>query len=176
MAQALGVVAEILTDGRLDALTVDWGAVRYQHTTAVRTALAERYAPAMANKVLAALRGVLQEAWRLGLMSAEDFHRAADVPSVRGTTLPRGRALKAGEMLDGEGGYTVWGKQLPVARAQEIGGLPLGLAANVCLKRDIEEGASIGWDDVDYDADDEAVRLRREMEAAFGRQNKDAAA
>ena len=86
------------------------------------------------------------------------------------------RDLKAGEMLDGEGGYTVWGKQLPVAKAQEIGGLPLGLAANVRLKRDIAEGASVGWDDVDYDAEDEAVRLRREMEAAFGRQNKDAAA
>ena len=86
------------------------------------------------------------------------------------------RPLKAGERLDGEGGYTVWGKQLPVATARKLDGLPLGLAANVTLKRDVAEGASLSWADVDYDADDEAVRLRREMEAAFGRQNKDAAA
>jgi predicted homoserine dehydrogenase-like protein len=86
------------------------------------------------------------------------------------------RPLKAGEVLDGEGGYTVWGKQLPVAKAQALGGLPLGLASNVRLKRDVAEGACLSWADVDHDPNDEAVKLRREMEAAFGRQNKDAAA
>ena len=49
--------------------------------------------------------------------------------------------------------------------------MPLGLAHNVKLKRDIAEGAAIAWNDVDYDATDIAVRVRREMEAAFGRQN-----
>ncbi len=78
--------------------TLDWSALRYQHTAAVRALLAELYAPSTANKMLAALRGVLREAWRLGQMTAEEFQRAADLPSVRGTTLPRGRALAHDEL------------------------------------------------------------------------------
>jgi len=80
--------------------SLDWSALRYQHTTALRTLLADLYAPATANKMLAALRGVLQEAWRLGKMTAEEFRRAADVPAVRGSTLPRGRAISKRELTD----------------------------------------------------------------------------
>lgn len=98
MSEALNTVAGILTSGRCNMQTLDWGGLRYQHTAAVRSALADLYAPATANKMLAALRGVLREAWRLGQMSAEDYHRAADLPSVRGTTPPRGRALDEGEL------------------------------------------------------------------------------
>lgn len=75
-----------------------WHGLRYQHTAALRAALADRYAPASVNKALAALRGVLKEAWRLGLMGAEDYQRAADVAVVRGNTLPRGRALSRQEL------------------------------------------------------------------------------
>jgi integrase/recombinase XerD len=98
MRQALDTVAGILTGAQADAEALDWPRLRYQHTQAVRAALAARYAPATANKMLAALRGVLREAWRLGRMTAEDFHRAADLPAVRGSTLPRGRALTPGEL------------------------------------------------------------------------------
>ncbi len=81
------------------------------------------------------------------------------------------RALKAGEMLDGEGGFCVWGKQTPadVSLRDEL--LPLGLAHNVKLKRNIPEGGALKWSDVAYDPNDSAVRVRREMEAAFGRRN-----
>jgi predicted homoserine dehydrogenase-like protein len=81
------------------------------------------------------------------------------------------RALKAGEMLDGEGGFCVWGKQTPadVSLRDEL--LPLGLAHNVKLKRDIPEGGALKWSDVAYDPNDSAVKVRREMEAAFGRRN-----
>ena len=81
------------------------------------------------------------------------------------------RDLKAGEMLDGEGGFCVWGKQTPadVSLQQEL--LPLGLAHNVKLKRDIPEGGALKWTDVAYDPNDSAVKVRREMEAAFGRRN-----
>jgi len=84
------------------------------------------------------------------------------------------RGLKAGEMLDGEGGFCVWGKQTPadVSLRDEL--LPLGLAHNVKLKRDIPEGGALKWADVAYDPNDSAVKVRREMEAAFGRRNADA--
>ena len=96
--QALEEIAAIISTGREGMETLPWASLRYQHTQAIRTALMERYAPATANKTLAALRGVLREAWRLGGMSAEDYRRAADLETVRGETLPRGRALSAGEL------------------------------------------------------------------------------
>jgi site-specific recombinase XerD len=98
MRQALDTVAAMLTGGRNDAETLDWPALRYQHTAAARSALAERYAPATANKILASLRGVLRQAWRLGYMNAEDYRRAADLEPIQGKTLPRGRALTPGEL------------------------------------------------------------------------------
>ena len=81
------------------------------------------------------------------------------------------RDLKAGEMLDGEGGFCVWGKQTPanVSLRDEL--LPLGLAHNVKLKRDIPEGGALKWADVVYDPNHSAVKVRREMESAFGRRN-----
>jgi len=78
------------------------------------------------------------------------------------------RDLRAGEMLDGEGGYTVWGKLLPAADSAARKALPIGLAHKVKLKRDIAEGAVVSWDDVEHDANSEAVKVRREMERMFG--------
>jgi predicted homoserine dehydrogenase-like protein len=75
------------------------------------------------------------------------------------------RALKAGETLDGEGGYTVWGKLMSAAGSTAIEALPIGLAHGVKLKRDIAAGATVTWKDVEYDAQSPAVRIRREMEA-----------
>jgi integrase len=98
MGQALRVVAGTLSHGKATPETFPWAELRYQHTAAARAALAERYAPAAANKVLSALRGVLTECFRLGLMSAEDHARASDIPNVKGSSAPRGRALKAGEL------------------------------------------------------------------------------
>lgn len=83
------------------------------------------------------------------------------------------RNLTAGEMLDGEGGFCVWGKQLPAETSLALGGLPLGLAHQVKLKRDIAEGACLTWADVDFDPNDSAVKARREMEAMFGGRNID---
>jgi predicted homoserine dehydrogenase-like protein len=77
------------------------------------------------------------------------------------------RSLKAGEMLDGEGGFCVWGKQQPAAVSLKNGYLPLGLASGVKLKREIAEGQCLKWDDVTFDADDLAVKFRREMERTF---------
>jgi predicted homoserine dehydrogenase-like protein len=77
------------------------------------------------------------------------------------------RALKAGETLDGEGGYTVWGKLMTAKDSIAKRALPIGLAHKVKLKRDIAAGQSLSWDDVDCDRSSEAVKVRREMENSF---------
>jgi len=98
MKQALDVIAGMLTSGRCDRFTLEWGALRYQHTAAIRAALVGKYAPATVNKMLSALRGTLKAAWRLGQMTADDYRTATDLEPVKGSTLPRGRALSAGEL------------------------------------------------------------------------------
>ncbi|MCA3586075.1 MAG: Gfo/Idh/MocA family oxidoreductase [Methylocystis sp.] len=77
------------------------------------------------------------------------------------------RALKAGEMLDGEGGFCVWGKQTPAKTSLKEGYLPLGLAHKVKLNKNIAAGARLRWSDVDYHPTDAAVKFRREMEKEF---------
>ena len=78
------------------------------------------------------------------------------------------RDLAAGDTLDGEGGFTVYGKLMPAAASRALRGLPLGLAHGVRLTRAIAANAPVRWDDVAYDAESEPVKFRREMEAAFG--------
>ncbi|MCC7347279.1 MAG: flagellar biosynthesis protein FlgA, partial [Variibacter sp.] len=77
------------------------------------------------------------------------------------------RDLKAGEVLDGEGGFCVWGKQAPADVSLAQGALPLGLAHGIALKRDMREGECLAWADVAYDAQDAAVQARRAMEREF---------
>ena len=81
------------------------------------------------------------------------------------------RDLAAGEILDGEGGFCVWGKQAPAATSMAEGWLPLGLSHNVRLKNPIKAGAALRWSDVEIDETDLAVKTRREMEAMFALPN-----
>ncbi len=98
MRAALQTIAAFVSDGRADVATLAWHELRYQHTALIRSALAQAYSPASANKMLSALRGVLKECFRLGYVGPEDYERARDVNSVRGSTLPKGRALSQGEL------------------------------------------------------------------------------
>ncbi len=77
------------------------------------------------------------------------------------------RDLAVGEVLDGEGGYTVWGKLLPAASSLALGGLPLGLAHGPRLIRPVKQGQSLCWDDVSQDTSSRAYQLRRQMERDF---------
>lgn len=77
------------------------------------------------------------------------------------------RDLQPGELLDGEGGYTVWGKLLPAQRSLALGGLPLGLAHGIKVVRPVQKGQSLSWDDVAVDTSTPAYKIRREMEALF---------
>ena len=75
------------------------------------------------------------------------------------------RDLAAGESLDGEGGYTIWGKLMPARDSVELGGLPIGLASGVVLKHAIAANQCVRWNDVEVDESSEVVRVRRELEA-----------
>ncbi len=77
------------------------------------------------------------------------------------------RDLRAGELLDGEGGYTVYGRLAPAETSLALGALPLGLAHGVRLTNPVAAGAPVRWADVQVDGALEAVRLRREMELEF---------
>lgn len=102
MNQSLRIVAALLTgqDSRAaNIFNLNWSAIRYPHTAALRTRLLEQYSPATTNRILSALRGVLKEAWRLGLMTAEAYQRAIDVQNVKSETLPAGRELSQGEIF-----------------------------------------------------------------------------
>jgi len=79
------------------------------------------------------------------------------------------RPLRKGEILDGEGGFAVWGRQVPAEVSLAEGYLPLGLASDVALTGDIAEGQALRWSDVAIDASTDAVKVRREMEAMFAR-------
>lgn len=81
-----------------DPESFPWHALDYQHTSAIRTRAVELFAPATARKYIAALRGVLKHAWRLGLMDSDQYARASDLDPVEGTTLPAGRDLTQGEI------------------------------------------------------------------------------
>lgn len=87
---------------------------------------------------------------------------AADVVAVAK------RDLAAAEILDGEGGSTVWGKLKPASDSLEEGGLPIGLAHGVKLTRSVSRGKTVRWEDVEIDESTNAVKIRRAMEQEFG--------
>jgi len=102
MRAALNNVASILQPGNVSpdrCLSVDWAALRFQHTAAIRARLVETYQPATVNKTLSALRGVLKASWKLGLLGAEEYHQARAVEDVKNTTLPAGRDVDTGEIV-----------------------------------------------------------------------------
>ncbi|KAH8649071.1 SAF domain-containing protein [Xylariales sp. PMI_506] len=77
------------------------------------------------------------------------------------------RDLRAGEQLDGEGGFMVYGKLMTAADSMAISGLPIGLAHGIVLKRDVKKDQGLSWDDVEYSDKSQAVAVRKEMEAIF---------
>jgi predicted homoserine dehydrogenase-like protein len=103
---------------------------------------------------------ILSAALRREPTGAPDGFRADVVATAK-------RRLVPGELLDGEGGGCVWGKLLPAQTSLKMGGLPIGLAKGEKLLREIPEGRSLTWADVETDERDEAFSYRRAMEAAF---------
>ena len=77
------------------------------------------------------------------------------------------RNLKKGEKLDGEGGFTVWGKLIPASTSLNLQALPIGLANDMYLKNDINKDKIITWNDVEFDTNNEIIRYRHQMENKF---------
>ena len=77
------------------------------------------------------------------------------------------RNLKKGEKLDGEGGFTVWGKLIPASTSLNLKALPIGLANDMYLKNDINKDKIITWNDVEFDSNDEIINYRHQMENKF---------
>jgi hypothetical protein len=90
MFQALQTIAMILSDGQFDVFSLNWGALRGEHTAAVRARLVTQYKPATVNRMLSALRQVLYHAWRLGQISEEDYQQARAVENVHIRRIPSG--------------------------------------------------------------------------------------
>jgi predicted homoserine dehydrogenase-like protein len=74
------------------------------------------------------------------------------------------RDLAAGEELDGEGGYTVYGRLMPAAASARRRALPIGLAGGVRLVRAVAAGETVSLDDVELDGESPLLALRRELE------------
>jgi integrase len=98
MRGSLNAIASMLTSGECDAMTLNWAKLRYQHTAAVRAVLMEKYSPATTNKMLTALKRVLQEALKLELIKEKDYKGATDLRPVPGSKGLKGRALSRDEI------------------------------------------------------------------------------
>ena len=99
MSNSLDVIARLITnDDRMTHERIDWHKMRYEHSAAIRALLIDLYAFSTVNKMLAALRGTLKSAWKLGLMSAEAYQTAASFENVKGERLPAGRHLSQREI------------------------------------------------------------------------------
>jgi site-specific recombinase XerD len=97
MRTALRTIAQMVNPDATE-MSFPWATLDYAHTAAIRAKLSEKFAPNTANKILAALRGVLKMSFRLGLMTAEQMTRATDLDPVRGSRVPKGRCISPGEL------------------------------------------------------------------------------
>ena len=97
MASFLNIVAGML--GATSLESCNWGSLRRHHVMAVTELLRDTdRATATVNTYLSALKGVAKEAWMLRLMDVESFQHIRAVRNLRGSRLPRGRALPPEEI------------------------------------------------------------------------------
>ncbi len=150
--QALNTIADLLSGGQLNAFQLNWAALRYQHTAAVRAQLVARYKPTTTNKMLSVLRQVLHHAWKLGQMSADDYQRARAIENVKGESLPAGRSLGAGELSALIGACEM---DSTAAGARDAAIIAVMYATGV------RRASVVHLDLTDYDEETGALRVRR---------------
>lgn len=158
---ALNTIARLLTRDSADAEDVNWPSLTYPQTAAIRVAVSERYAPNTAKRMLAALRGVLKECWRLGLMVHDEYARASDIAPVHGQLPPRGRALNGSEL---EALFRICEADPTVAGVRDAA--ILGLMYGLGLRR----SELVRLDLADFDSHDGVLTIRgkgNEARAAY---------
>jgi integrase/recombinase XerD len=139
MREGLNIMARMLTSSECDAMTLNWAALRYKHTAALRSAMEKKYAPATVNQMLCALRRVLKEALRLDLIDPQDYSKAVDVRSIKQSGKVRGRALTLSEiaalMQSCSGKTPIDIRDMALIAILRGGGIRRGEAVNL-LRRD----------------------------------------
>lgn len=97
--QSLDKIADLFTDGIVQTCRLfPWHLVRYEHAQIIRAKLIELYKPATVNRSISALRGVLRAAFKIGLMTADNFHRAIGIKNLKAFSLPAGREITKPEL------------------------------------------------------------------------------
>jgi len=137
----------------LNAHTAPWQRLGHQHLQTMRAELAEWYAPATANKILAAIKGVIKECWRLGRIDSETYHRIIDVATVKGQRLMRGRALELGEIRS-------LAATCKEKKHAEVGMRDAALIA-VLYCCGLRRGEAVALELADYDADTGAIAVKK---------------
>jgi integrase len=141
--------------------TFPWAQLRYAHTSVLRALLSEKveeqrcdrtlgYSPSTANQMLAHLRGVLKECWKLRLMTADDYERAIDLKPIKGSSPDSGRALSDREMT------ILW--QTCAADLSAMGDRDLAMLALLHAGLRREEVVSVDLEDVNFETGEIAVR------------------
>lgn len=142
MAGALVRIGTMLTGVKAAAVDYSWHLVRYEHASALKAILSAQYAPATVNKHLTALRGVVRECWRLGMIDADTLARVSDIPNVKASKLKAGRMLSLDELK------ALW---TVADLTQPRYGACLALLFSAGLRR--SEAASVRWMDTRRDVD-----------------------
>lgn len=159
MREALDKLADWASQGRCGSQDLPWHLLRLEHTAALRTRLCGAVAPATANKTMAALRGVLKQCARQGLISDEDYRRITDLPPIRGVSPRRSNSLAPADYER-------------IARACAVDTSPSGArdAALLALLRSssLRRAEAVALDLADYDLRQGTLRLRSTNRAEAG--------
>lgn len=148
---ALDRIASLLTRGEATAVDMPWHLLDGAQALRVRNALAARYAPTTTNRMLAALRGVLKEAWQLGLMDAERYQHASTVENVPWYIAPRGRIVTTTEI---QALFAACASEGTVAGVRDIALLTVLFAGG------LRRSEVVALDVRDYDASSGALTIR----------------
>lgn len=94
----LNTIARTLTQNECDYMTIDWSKIRYHHIMAIRAILIEKYQPTTANLMITALKKVIKETYKLGLIDINTYEKTTDIQRITGSPEPKGKALTESEI------------------------------------------------------------------------------